>query len=449
MNKNILHTIFFDENNHWDQFSKKIKLKIRPVVFREVEKFRYCGDISKGFRLFVCEGCHAVKKVPIRCKGKFCPTCSVGESERWSEIVSQDMFHTTHRHIVFTIDEGLRNIFLKYHREILLKGLMDEAAQVILDYFKKQKIRPGIILTLHTFGSKLEFNPHVHMIVTMGGLTKGGEWKDYDYIPYKMLRINWQNAVLKLIRRVLSPKEKKEVQPQLQTAYTKNAEGFYVNAPKRSRTNVKRVLQYISRYMKRGPIALKRILMYDGDIVMFRYHDKRTDTDETEIMLAKEFIAALVRHIPDKNFKMIRRYGLYSRKLKTVAKEVVKEIQSKIKRLLLNVSTAMKPKKWAERIVECFGENPLKCSCCGNLFVFRGIVVSKNGELIIQYANDSEARRYLREEIRYIESKEFKINQKQAEKEIYEAIRFDWEKQRQLYMPSMRNQGIDSEGSRG
>lgn len=190
MNKNILHTIFFDENNHWDQFSKKIKLKIRPVVFREVEKFRYCGDISKGFRLFVCEGCHAVKKVPIRCKGKFCPTCSVGESERWSEIVSQDMFHTTHRHIVFTIDEGLRNIFLKYHREILLKGLMDEAAQVILDYFKKQKIRPGIILTLHTFGSKLEFNPHVHMIVTMGGLTKGGEWKDYDYIPYKMLRIN-------------------------------------------------------------------------------------------------------------------------------------------------------------------------------------------------------------------------------------------------------------------
>jgi hypothetical protein len=87
--------------------------------------------------------------------------------------------------------------------------------------------------------------------------------------------------------------------------------------------------------MKRGPIALKRILMYDGDIVMFRYHDKRTDTDETEIMLAKEFIAALVRHIPDKNFKMIRRYGLYSRRIKTVAKEVVKEIQSKMKRLLL------------------------------------------------------------------------------------------------------------------
>ena len=424
MNQNILHTIFFDKNNHWDQFSKRFKLKIRPVVFKEVEKFRYCGDISKGFRLYVCEGCHAVKKVPIRCKGKFCPTCSVGESERWSEIVSQDMFHTTHRHIVFTIDEGLRTIFLKYHREILLKGLMDDAAQVILDYFNKQKIRPGIILALHTFGSKLEFNPHVHMIVTMGGLTEGGEWKDYDYIPYKMLRVNWQNAVLKLIQR----------------AYTRNAEGFYVNAPKRSRTNVKKILQYISRYMKRGPIALNRIIMYDGDIVMFRYHDKRTNTEEKEIMLAKEFIAALIRHIPDKNFKTIRRYGLYSRRIKKVVKEVVKEIQSKIKRLLLNVSTALKPMKWADRITECFGENPLKCSSCGNLFVFRGIAVSKNGKLRIQFANDAAARRYMREEIRNIESEEFKIDQKQAKEKIFEANRFDWEKQRQIYMSPMRNQ---------
>lgn len=354
--------------------------------------------------------------------------------------MSQDMFHTTHRHIVFTIDEGLRTIFLKYHREILLKGLMDDAAQVILDYFNKLKIRPGIILALHTFGSKLEFNPHVHMIVTMGGLTEGGEWKDYDYIPYKMLRVNWQNAVLKLIRRVLSPEEKKEVQPQLQRAYTRNAEGFYVNAPKRSRTNVKKILQYISRYMKRGPIALNRIIMYDGDIVMFRYHDKRTNTEEKEIMLAKEFIAALIRHIPDKNFKTIRRYGLYSRRIKKVVKEVVKEIQSKIKRLLLNVSTALKPMKWADRITECFGENPLKCSSCGNLFVFRGIVVSKNGKLRIQFANDAAARRYLREEIRNIESEEFKINQKQAKEKIFEANRFDWEKQRQLYMSSMRNQ---------
>ena len=87
-----------------------------------------------------------------------------------------------------------------------------------------------------------------------------GKWVDYDYIPYKLLRIHWQNAVLKLLRRTLTPKEKKKAQPLLQNAYSKNAEGFYVNAPKRSRANVKVLLQYISRYMKRGPIALERII---------------------------------------------------------------------------------------------------------------------------------------------------------------------------------------------
>ena len=54
---------------------------------------------------------------------------------------------------------------------------MDESAKIVKDYFKKKGIEPGITLGLHTFGSKLEFNPHVHMIVTMGGLNKQGEWE--------------------------------------------------------------------------------------------------------------------------------------------------------------------------------------------------------------------------------------------------------------------------------
>lgn len=80
---------------------------------------------------------------------------------------------------------------------------MDEAARILLDFFREHQIQAGIVATLHTFGSQLEFNPHVHLVVTMGGLTKDGKWKDYDYFPFAMLRKYWQNAVLKLIRRTL------------------------------------------------------------------------------------------------------------------------------------------------------------------------------------------------------------------------------------------------------
>src|SRR5699024_5050604 len=69
MKKNILHAIFFDEYNHWDNIVRKYDQRIRTVVQSEVNKFRHCGEIIRGFRLFVCEGCNDVKKVAFRCKG--------------------------------------------------------------------------------------------------------------------------------------------------------------------------------------------------------------------------------------------------------------------------------------------------------------------------------------------------------------------------------------------
>ncbi|WP_261807614.1 transposase [Paenibacillus sp. N3.4] len=83
--------------------------------------------------------------------------------------MEHDVFQVNHRHVVFTIDEGLREVFL-LHREKLLKEFMDEAVRIIKEHFeKKHKVTPGIIAGLHTFRSRLNFNPHVHMLVTMGG----------------------------------------------------------------------------------------------------------------------------------------------------------------------------------------------------------------------------------------------------------------------------------------
>ena len=363
----------------------------------------------------------------FRCKGKFCPTCATGESQRWAEVAANDLFTVTHRHVIFTIDEGLREIFLKEkYRKELLKGLMDEAARILLDFFRKHHIQAGVVATLHTFGSQLEYNPHVHLVVTMGGLTKDGKWKDYDYFPFAMLRKYWQNAVLKLIRRTLSQWDKARVQPLLQAAYTKNAEGFYVHAPKRSRTSLKKILEYISRYMKRGPIALNRILLYDGKIVMFQYHDKRTNTDKIKTMSAEEFIGALTRHIPENQFKTIRRYGIYSRRIKTIMKKVLSNYQKEIQRMLVNVKKALKPKLWCERIAEEFGVNPLECTRCGEYYEFSGVSVSKNGRLVVKYAKNKESERFMREENKKIGEEASKRKYEKEKEAAFKKLRFQW-----------------------
>ena len=136
---------------------------------------------------------------------------------------------------------------------------------------------------------------------------------------------------------------------------------------------------------------------------------------------------------------------MYSRRIKKTVQKVVRHLQEKMTQLLISARKMTQPKKWRERIRETFGIDPLKCSKCGNYYEFKGTVVSKNGRLTIQYANDRDARRYLREEIERIESKEATHQQEKEEAQALENLRFDWEglrqrierQERELYLSSM------------
>ncbi|QQK74237.1 transposase [Salicibibacter cibarius] len=400
MEPNILRRIFFDHHHHWEQFVEKHGDRIRPVVHKEVEKFRDCGNPENGFKLFVCEGCHETRKVPYRCKGRFCTTCSIGESEEWSRLLMEDVFQVNHRHVILTIDEGLREVFL-LHRE-LLKMLMDEGARLLKEYFeKKKKVTPGIIAGLHTFGSQVNFNPHIHMLVTMGGMTKKGEWKAYDFIPFQMLRKQWQTVVLKLIRKHLSGKDKKRVQARLQQAFSKNGEGFYIYAPKQ-RGEVQDQLRYIGRYMRRPAIGINRIEAYDGQMVTFKYHDKVDGKEKYETISVEVFIMRLIRHIPDEQFKTIRHYGLYSRRTKNVSKKLLAAWQKTKKTWITQVKRTPRRQTWRERVIASGHKGPLRCPKCDNYFEYKGEVCLENGRLVVKVALGETARSYLEREIGHV-----------------------------------------------
>lgn len=414
MIKNRLWQIFFDKNQNWDKFTKRYGKRIREVVKKEINKYRYCGDSKNGFKMLVCEGCHDVKMIPYRCKSRFCTTCSCGESEEWSRMMADDVIQTNHRHVIFTIDENLRIIFEK-HRN-LLKGLMDEATRIIREYFqKKLKVMPGIIAGLHTFGSKLNFNPHVHMLVSMGGMKESGEWKSHDFIPFTMLRKQWQTVVLKLIRKSIMPEEKKKVQPLLQQAYANNVDGFYIYAPKQ-KGNFKEQLKYIGRYMRRPAIGINRIVDYDGEIVSFRYHDKTDGQEKIETIPVEEFIGRIIKHIPDEQFKVIRHYGIYSRRIKTLCKKLITTCQKSVRKWLVKLKRLGK-RNWSQRIKDQTGKDPMICPHCSNYYEYKGEVCLKEGKLTVKYAKDNMARAYLERMIDDIagnEKEEDKENRREA-----------------------------------
>ena len=162
---NILQNIFND-NYEIIQYS----LHPRDVVMENITKMINCGDPAFGGAMYGCSHCGELKFVPFRCHSKFCPSCGNKYCIDRSTIMSFKLIRCTHRHCVFTIDEELRHFFLEDRS--LLDCLFQAVRSVILEMFykmnKSKNFVPGFVCVLHTFGRPLEWNPHIHCLLTEG-----------------------------------------------------------------------------------------------------------------------------------------------------------------------------------------------------------------------------------------------------------------------------------------
>lgn len=346
---NILQTIF---NDHYDEL--QYFPNIRSSVLENVNKMIHCGDPSFGGAMFGCTKCGNLKFVPFRCHSRFCPTCGNMYSIDRTTSMSFKLLNTTHRHCVFTISENLRPYFLKDRS--LLNCLFSAVRSVVLRLFhkdnKSELFTPGFVCVLHTFGRDLKWNPHIHCLISEGGLGNSGIWRNRQHFDYTFLRNAFRTALLDLMHDKLGDTFKKEKS----ASYKNNKQGFYVYA-KPNKCNPSHVLKYIGRYLGRPVIATSRIDHYDGDFVTFHYNRHEDNKLITEKIPVMEFIQRLIRHIPEKHFKMIRYYGLYARHRES-DQSLIRAISKEKHRIYLSMNT------WRTSILLTFGYDPLKCSNC-------------------------------------------------------------------------------------
>ena len=351
---NILQKIFTD---HYEEML--YILHPRQSVIENVDKMIHCGDPSFGGDMYVCPHCTNMKFVPFRCKSRFCPTCGVKYCQERSASMSFKLIHCTHRHCVFTIDEELRHFFLEDRS--LLDCLFQAVRSVILRMFfnmnKSKNFVPGFICVLHTFGRPLEWNPHIHCLITEGGFSDDGFWRVVKHFNYALLRKSFQTALLNELERRIGPSFKKTKA----LIYSKDKNGFYIYA-KPSICNTNTVINYISRYLGRPVIALNRIDSYDGQYITFHYNRHEDNAYVRKTLPVLDFIRLLIQHIPEKNFKMTRYYGLYARH-REIDKALYKAIH-KSKHHIFQSFT-----KWRADILLSFGYDPLICPECGHLML--------------------------------------------------------------------------------
>ena len=377
--------------DHWDGFVKIYNKKIRPNVKVEVDKVLKCKDIKHGYIELKCDNCNETKKIAFTCKSRFCTSCGKIYVDNWIDSMLSKLINTRHRHIVFTIPEELREYFGKDREK--LKILPKCAAKAVTSWMrelnKKEEFIPGIVTVIHTFGRDLKWNPHVHMMVTEGGTGNCTEWRHIRYISYEALRKRWQKLLLdELSYLVGKEREAKILKNKL---YNKNDKGFYVHA-KTEIKSAKIAAKYIGRYVGRPAIAESRILKYDGKNVTYKYTRHEDNKVVIETVNVYEFIKKVIIHIPEKNFKMIRYFGIYARRSKK-KNNFIKMLDEKIIKIRKSVA------KWEYRILASFGVDPCKCQKCNTTMRFNDIVYSKYGSM----------REYLRKRI--VEENEEKLEE--------------------------------------
>lgn len=346
---NILQKIFAD---HYEEML--YLLHPRPVVIENVDRMIDCGDPSFGGAMYFCTHCHNMKFVPFRCKSRFCPSCGVKYAQERSTSMSFKLIRSTHRHCVFTIDQELRPFFLEDRS--LLDCLFQAVRSVVLRMFhnlnQSKNFVPGFLCVLHTFGRPLEWNPHIHCLISESAFSDDGHWRSVKHFNYTFLRKSFQTALLDHLERRIGPSFKKTKA----LIYRKNKNGFYVYA-KPNLCDTDRAITYICRYLGRPVIALKRIDSYDGEMVTFHYNRHEDNAYIKKTIPALDFIRLLIQHIPEKHFKMIRYYGLYARH-RELDKSLHKAVPEFKHSILLSFT------KWRSNILLSFGYDPLCCPKC-------------------------------------------------------------------------------------
>jgi hypothetical protein len=239
--KNVFKQIFSDG---WEEF--KQRHPHYESVDEVVQKMLGCGDPANGRAVYVCPDCHSRHLVAFSCKSQFCLSCAKVYGQAWVATV-QGMLHpgVTYRHLILTLPEGLRTLFYQ-HAAVLLSGLL-QAAQATMDavvaHTKRQVVKLGYIVVLQTAGRSAGYNPHLHVIMTDGGLLPDGTWLRLGYLPYDLLHRLWQTHVLDLIATRLSGNDQAQgLVAQMRQRYPK---GFVAHL----QGNVLPRMQQLTRYL--------------------------------------------------------------------------------------------------------------------------------------------------------------------------------------------------------
>jgi hypothetical protein len=278
---------------------------VLPSHRRAIADILACRTQALGGHLWRCGQCGAEVYSYHSCRNRSCPKCHTDQAERWLRARQAEVLPCRYFHITVTVPRELRET-LRSQQKTLYPLLMKAAAEAIIELARDPRYvggTPGVLAVLHTWTQQLLYHPHVHCLVTGGGIG-GGSWhparRDF-LLPYaalaKLVRGKLMAALAKRCPELALPKAVWEKPWVVHcTPWGEGAEA---------------VLRYLARYVFRTAISNSRIESLDGDGVTFRHKHRASNRWRRTRLSGHEFMRRFLQHVLPQGLHKVRYYGLW------------------------------------------------------------------------------------------------------------------------------------------
>ena len=341
--------IFADHRSVWDNHAT------RPDALDAILRMLACKTPALGAEVYRSEGGEE-RIIPHTCKSRACSSCGMWRTLCWQREIAACLPDVPFAGVGFSMHSDFWGIFQRNRH--LIPHLAAIAAGVLQDWARRQYGAEVMVLAVtHTFGGYLNFNTHVHLMVSTVGLDRTGRRliKEVSFTKDAVVRA-WRESLMDYLAialhagQISSELSADELLELFEDHRTRLWFGDVKYGISRSG-----FLVYISRYLLRSPAAECRLQPSDSpDEVCFIGKDtKAGNRYDPMILTVSDFIARFLDQIPDRYRNGVQYFGLLAprsrgAKLGAFLALLGQKQRSRPRRL-----------RWADSIRQIWGRDPL------------------------------------------------------------------------------------------
>jgi len=285
----------------------KGRASMLPSHRRAITDILACRTEALGGHLWRCDACSAEVYSYHSCKNRSCPKCHTDQTERWLEARKFEMLPCRYFHVTITVPKELRDVLRANQRDGYAL-LMKAAAESIIEIARDPRYvgaMVGVLAVLHTWTQQLIYHPHVHCLVTGGGVSGNGS----HWYPARNGFLVPAQALAKLVRGKLKALLAKR-RPDIVVPKAAWQKPWVVHCTAWGEGD-EAVLRYLARYVFRVAITNSRIVGLDDNGVTIRHKDRKSMQWRTTCLNGHEFMRRFLQHVLPKGLHKVRYYGLW------------------------------------------------------------------------------------------------------------------------------------------